>query len=229
MSFDRQQTVAQLVLEHPVTAQVFKSHKIDFCCRGKVTVDVAAAERGLDPQLVIAELDRAIEDRAGGTREDSESAASLSTQKLIQRIIDQHHEPLRRALPFLGGLAIKVARVHGDKNPKLLQLRDALSELDENLLPHLDDEEQELFPFLIGNEPDPIRAAKDLQEMHEEHLAMAAILERLRVAADEFTLPTWACTSYRTLFNELEELESDLFRHIHLETHVLMPRFVAAA
>jgi len=228
MSFDRQQTVAQLVLDHPVTARVFKAHKIDFCCRGKVTVDVAAAERGLDPQLVIAELDRAIGERSAGARESGASVASLSTEALIQRIVETHHEPLRQALPFLGGLAVKVARVHGDKNEKLLALRDALRELDESLIPHLDAEEQELFPFLLGNAPDPGRAEKELREMHEEHLAVAGILQRIRAAADEFSLPSWACTSYRTLFSELEELESDLFRHIHLENHVLMPRFIEA-
>ena len=54
---------------------------------------------------------------------------------------------------------------------------------------------------------------------------MAQILTRICEAAEDFTVPDWACTSYRTLFRELSALEKDVFTHVHLENHVLMPRF----
>jgi regulator of cell morphogenesis and NO signaling len=54
---------------------------------------------------------------------------------------------------------------------------------------------------------------------------VAALLERVRSASDDFALPSWACNSYRTLFSELEQLERDLHTHVHLENHVLKPRF----
>jgi len=47
----------------------------------------------------------------------------------------------------------------------------------------------------------------------------------IRVASDDFALPDWACNSYRTLFSELQQMESDVFTHVHLENHVLQPRF----
>ena len=40
--------------------------------------------------------------------------------------------------------------------------------------------------------------------------------------------PEWGCSSYRVLMSELEALEGDVLRHVHLENHVLMPRFVTA-
>lgn len=49
----------------------------------------------------------------------------------------------------------------------------------------------------------------------------------MRDAAEDYLIPDWACTSYRTLFAELERLEGDVLRHVHLENHVLMPRFAA--
>ena len=42
---------------------------------------------------------------------------------------------------------------------------------------------------------------------------------------DGFTLPDSACTSYRTLFAELVDLEADILRHVHVENHVLLQRF----
>lgn len=229
MSFDRQLTVAQLVLTHPVTAQVFRAHKIDFCCGGEVPVEVAAKQRGLVPSEVIAALDQVIAARAATGEEEPASAAALSTPALLDLIVERHHTYLRQTLPFLGSLAAKVARVHGQKNPKLEALHETFQELDESLIAHLEEEETELFPYLRSGAPNPGRTKRELDAMHSEHLEVGALLSALREAADEYSLPTWACASYRTLMSELESMEADLFRHIHLETHVLMPRFLQTA
>ena len=84
-----------------------------------------------------------------------------------------------------------------------------------------------LFPALTAKEPDRAALAKDFGAMQEEHLGVAKLLEQVRAASDDFTLPEWACNSYRTLFAELKQVESDVFTHVHIENHVLRPRFVA--
>lgn len=61
--------------------------------------------------------------------------------------------------------------------------------------------------------------------MTAEHAQVASLLARVREASDEFRTPSHACMSYRTLFAELERLEADTFRHVHLENHVLKARF----
>lgn len=145
----------------------------------------------------------------------------LSTPALIDHIVNTHHAYLRKTLPYLQPLATKVARVHGDHNPKLRALSEAVSELVDTLLPHLDDEEETLFPQLCDNTAAP----ELLDAMVDEHREVAALLERIRAASDDFAIPTWACGSYRALFRELEAVEQDTFTHVHLENHVLAPRF----
>lgn len=66
-----------------------------------------------------------------------------------------------------------------------------------------------------------------LHAMREDHVAVAALLSHLRDATDEFSLPEWACNSYRTPYRELQALEGDIMTHVHLENHVLAPRFAA--
>lgn len=139
----------------------------------------------------------------------------------------KHHEYLRRTLPFVKALAIKVGRVHGDHNPQLRELDVAVRELADVLLPHLDEEERDLFPALTAPEVNRTEVTRQLDGMTAEHLAVSRLLERIRVSSDEFTLPAWACNSYRTLFSELGQLEKDVFTHVHLENHVLKPRFTA--
>jgi len=63
----------------------------------------------------------------------------------------------------------------------------------------------------------------------EDHLAVGGMLARLRTLANGFTTPEWGCNSYRVLMAELEALEGDVLRHVHLENHVLMPRLTGKA
>lgn len=222
---DPQQTVASLVLDHSECAPVFQRHRIDFCCHGDISIEAAATERGIDTAVLVDELSTAIASRSGAEAADPRA---LSTPALVAHVVSKHHEYLRQALPFVGALAAKVSRVHGERNPKLRELDALVRELGDALVPHLDTEEQTLFPALTAEAPDRGLVARELRAMHDEHLAVGKLLERVRSATDEFEYPDWACNSYRTLFAELEQLEGDVHRHVHLENHVLMPRFASA-
>lgn len=219
---DRTQPVAAVVLDHSECAEVFQRNRIDFCCRGNLSVEAAARERGIDVDGLVADLSRAIAERRGEPQADPRE---MSTPGLVAHIVSKHHAYLRRALPFVRALAQKVGRVHGDHNPKLRDLDQAVGDLAEALIPHLDEEEEVLFPMLTAKGSDHAERTRQLDAMLVEHLAVAKILERIRAASDDFSLPDWACNSYRALFAELRQLETDTFTHVHLENHVLKPRF----
>ncbi|BDG02987.1 iron-sulfur cluster repair di-iron protein [Anaeromyxobacter oryzae] len=221
-SLDRSATVAQIVTEHFVAARVFQKHQIDFCCHGDVTVAEACRDRPLDPEQVFAELEATIP--ASGP-DASEDPRALSTAALVARIVDRHHGYLRRQLPFISPLVSKVARVHGARNDRLAAVADAFLELKEALEPHLDQEEEVLFPALVARRPDLEVVRRELETMHADHLAVGALLARIRALTDGFTTPEWGCNTYRVVMSELEALEADVLRHVHLENHVLMPRF----
>jgi regulator of cell morphogenesis and NO signaling len=222
--FDRRQTVASVVLDHSECAEVFRRHRIDYCCRGDLSVEAAAHARGVTVEALMEDLRQAVAERRGGPGMDPRE---LSTPGLVAHIISRYHEPLRRALPPLRALAEKVSRVHRDHNPKLLTLATALDQLATTLLQHIEEEETSVFPALTGTH-DAALAGQQLASMREEHAQVAELLERIRAASDAFALPEWACTSYRTLLSELRDLERDVFTHVHIENHVLAPRFATA-
>lgn len=218
---DHKQILADLVLEHSECAEVLQRHHIDYCCRGNISIDAAAKAKGIDSKALIDELAAAINSR----HTEPFDIRELPTPRLISHIVATHHEYLRKALPFIAGLAAKVSRVHGDHNPKLVQLAVAVDELAALLIPHLDEEERTLFPALMSPTAQPYTQWQMLLEMEEEHRGVAQLLERIRACGDEFLAPDWACASYRTLVLELVQLESDVHVHVHLENHLLKPRF----
>ncbi|MGC4064005.1 MAG: DUF542 domain-containing protein [Polyangiaceae bacterium] len=217
---DPQSSVASIVLAHSETARLFQELRIDFCCKGEQSLTFACASRKLPLADVISALSDTISAR--GDVADVAPVHTRSQADLVQFIVDTHHAYLRESLPFIGGLAAKVARVHGDRNPRLEIVKTLVDALTEALVPHLEYEEVTLFPAILAAKPESSALADEVVKMKEEHLAVGELLGRLRDETDSFSPPDWACTSYRTLFAELERLELDTLRHVHLENHVLV-------
>ncbi len=219
-TLDHETTLARIVTEHPAAARVFQRHGMDYCCHGNATLTEACREASLDPAVVLAELQEAL--GRGDRSEPEDDPRTLSKVALIARIVERYHGAARRALRDIAPIAAKVAAVHGDRDPRLKELEDTFAELSGSFLPHLDEEEGVLFPLLVGN-PGALEVRRELERMEDEHLAVGALLARLRSLTGGFSTPDWACATYRRLMTELEALEADTLRHVHLENHVLVP------
>ncbi len=156
-----------------------------------------------------------------------DASLDLPAADLVARIVERHHGYLRSALPAIAPLVDKIAAVHGEKDPALVGLAAAFTALRARLEPHLEDEERRLFPALLaGRAGDPAVTAA-LERLRAEHAALRADLRTLRALAHGYVAPEWACRTYRRALAELEDLEADLGRHLHLEQVVLVARLAA--
>jgi regulator of cell morphogenesis and NO signaling len=218
--------VATLVLDHSECAAVLARHRIDYCCKGQRPLADACRDLGLDLAHVVGELETAIGRRARAAQ-PAVDPRTLSTHAVIAKLIAPHHQYLHRTMPFLQTLAAKVARVHGDREPSLREVDRLVDLLVTTLRPHLAEEETVLFPALIADRID--EAVPMLREMRREHEEVGELLAQLRRAAADYEPPEWACNSYRTLMNELAVFEADTLEHVHIENHVLLPRYVPSA
>jgi regulator of cell morphogenesis and NO signaling len=222
MMFDAETPVATIVLDHSECAAVLARHQIDYCCVGGRALADACRERHVDVDSVIGELEVAVKRRAAR----SIDAGPLPTRQLIKEVIGRHHRYLHRTLPFLSTLVAKVVRLHAEREPSLLRVRDLVESLRVVLTEHLHEEEHVLFPALLGDEAGDV---SDLfRAMASDHELATGLLAALRTATADFQAPPWACAGYRALMRELAELEADTLQHLAVEDRVLRPRFVAA-
>ncbi|WML51564.1 DUF542 domain-containing protein [Neobacillus sp. PS3-12] len=53
--------VKDIVNEFPKSSDVFKKHRIDFCCGGNIPIEQAATESDVELDLLISELNVVIE------------------------------------------------------------------------------------------------------------------------------------------------------------------------
>ncbi|MDX8364490.1 iron-sulfur cluster repair di-iron protein [Cytobacillus sp. IB215665] len=223
--FDENMIVGEVVAEFPKASDIFKSYRIDFCCNGNRPIKESALERNVSTKKIIAELNKLYEEKENDSS-SQHNWNSASITELINRIIDKHHRYLEEELPQLSPYVTKVMRVHGQTHPELIQVHKLFNTLKADLEEHLISEETELFPSFLSFERDPSNSNRDkivniLEATKNEHDNAGDILKELRTVTNNFTPPLGACRTYQLVFNRLEELESDLFEHIHLENNIL--------
>ena len=211
---DRQ--VADIAASLPGATQVFRAHKIDFCCGGQVPLAEAAARGGVPLQALEDELARL----DGGAVE-----VPQETGALIDHILTRYHETHRRELPELIRLAAKVEARHAGHPEVPHGLEQLLRQTAQALEEHMVKEELVLFPLLRGGgHPMVHMPIGVMRSEHDEHGARLAQLEAL---THDCVVPADGCASWQALYAGLRKLIDEVREHVHLENNVLFPRFAA--
>jgi len=221
------QTVGELVRENPARSRVFEQFSIDYCCGGKVPLQEACRDRGLDPERVAAEL--AVVDAEPAAQTDD--PATMGLADLADHIEATHHAYLREELPRLDFLTEKVAQVHGDAEPRLREIRQVFVSCRQELEDHMLKEERVLFPMIreLEQVEGPVNfhcgpLANPIRMMEREHDQAGDAMSRFKELTDGYLPPDWACNTYRAMVDGLAAFERDMHQHVHKENNVLFPR-----
>lgn len=231
MEATAEQTIGEMVADNYRTATVFKKYGIDFCCKGGRTIEDACASKGIDPKPLIADLEAA-------TKVTDDSSVDYTTWKLdrlANHIEDVHHKYVEETTEQLKPFLDKVAKVHGEANPYLIDIRNMFFETAGNLAQHMKKEELILFPFIKrmqmakdAGEPIPTpqfgTVENPIAMMKAEHEDEGERFEAMSELSDDFTPPDHACNTWRVTYSLLKEFQDDLHKHIHLENNILFPK-----
>jgi len=219
MTITPETTVGALATEHPLATRVFARHGIDFCCGGGRPLAEACAAQGVDPGIVLEEL----ETELNGASEPETRWDQAPLTDLIDHIVATFHEPLREELPRLEAMAAKVLDVHGEKDPPRFRgVLETIRGLRAELEMHMRKEEEILFPMIAAGRG--AMAMGPVSVMEAEHDEAGRMLRRLGALTDEYTAPEGACNTWRALWAGLADLERAMHVHIHLENNILFPR-----
>jgi len=226
--FKSNQSVGEIVSIMPRASEIFKQYRIDFCCGGNKPLIDAIRENDLDEGEVLKKLNEAFkaneEIKKGG-----KDFRKMSPGELIEYIESTHHVYVKKTLPELSELTIKIMSVHGAKHPALFIVHELFSKLKAELEQHLIKEEEILFPLIKEYSKDPgaellARINKVKSDLEEEHEGAGNILKELRKITEDYKVPKDGCNTYFATFDRIKELESDLFEHIHLENNILFKK-----
>jgi regulator of cell morphogenesis and NO signaling len=233
---DKNSFVADIVRQDYRTAEVFRKYDIDFCCGGKWALGMVCEMQGLDFDSVKKDLEDSVRNIQ---LSNSIRYTEWSIDFLTEYIVNVHHQYLKNALPKIKEHLHHFIADHGENYPLLKEVLKQFNYLNKDILPHLQQEEQILFPYIrqIAHAYDSKETYASLlvrtlrkpveEVMQHEHDTVSKTLHRLRELTDDYSPPTDACNSHRVAFSLLKELDNDLVQHIYLENEILFPKAIA--
>jgi regulator of cell morphogenesis and NO signaling len=223
-------TIRSIVARDFRTAAVFERHKIDPCYGADRSLADACSTLGVDAPVLEAELEAAM--APGLPRYPRFHTWELDF--LVSYIVKNHHAYLRQALPAIRTHINKVAEVHGERHPEVVEIADQFGGLAADLTRHLSTEELMLFPcieMLLAAERDPSVSAppagavcSPVGMMEIEHQAAGEVMASIRQLSGGYTLPDDACATFKVTYEEFQAFETDLRQHFHLENNILFPK-----
>lgn len=225
--------VGSIVAENFRTAKIFTDYGIDFCCKGGIKLSDACEKKGVDLEEISAVLEQIVKQK------DESNYQNFGMADLVDHIVGVHHKYVETTIPALKFYLDKITKVHGDNHPELLVIRDEFFNTADALTAHMKKEEFILFPYVkameaarIGNFPLSPAHFGDIENpiamMEEEHETEGDRFRKIAELSNNYTPPADACQTYKVAFAMLQEFESDLHTHIHLENNILFPQAKAA-
>ena len=227
-------TIKEIVTDNFRAAAVFEKYSLDFCCGGGKTIEQACKEKSVNPTRVLADLERASAQQTS----HGETFSEMSLDKLIEHIVDTHHVYVRNAIPSLLAHTRKVASVHGERHPEVIEIADRFAAVAGELQKHMMKEEVILFPYIKAIarasmekttvERPPFQTAQNpIRMMEAEHRVAGDEMYEIRSLSTGYAPPADACTTFKVTYQELQQFELDLHTHVHLENNILFPKAVA--
>lgn len=222
--------IGEIVMQDFRAAAVFKNAGIDFCCGGNQSLEEACSDKKLDISTIekqLMELDNSTPDAAHNFKE-------WNLDFLCDYIVNTHHKTVLNLLPQLSFYTQKIAEVHGSNHSELLEIASLFSQINEELLQHLKNEEEVLFPAIKELLKSNSAIAKEtiiseITRMAKEHEFAGGAMDTINVLSHNYLVPDDGCNTYKVTYKLLEQFEDDLHIHVHLENNILYPKALALA
>jgi len=218
-------TVGEIVANDFRTSSVFKKAGIDFCCGGKQLFAEACAENRVDALEIENEILRITEEPVN----EFMNFKNWDAVFLCEYIVNTHHKFVLKNLPELVFYTQKIASVHGDHHPELIEVADLIVKINAELLQHLKNEEEVLFPAIkevvnTGSANAKATIVSEIARMTDEHEFAGGAMDNINKITKGYKVPEDGCNTYRVAFKLLEQFEDDLHTHVHLENNILYPK-----
>lgn len=219
--------VGDIVADDFRTSKVFTEVGIDFCCGGKQSVEEACKELNIDA----TKLEDRVDEVTNEPINQSLNFKEWDVAFLIDYIINTHHKYVTNTLPELVFYTGKIASVHGENHPELIDIAEKIEAVNTELKQHLKMEEEVLFPAIKLQLKNPsvetsTTINSEITRMLGEHDFAGGTIDAINKMTNNYSLPKDACNTYQVAFKTLKQFEDDLHVHVHLENNILFPKAI---
>jgi regulator of cell morphogenesis and NO signaling len=223
----REISIGEIVALDFRAASVFKEAGIDFCCGGKMSLEKACKEKGID----MMEVEHKLTALESAPSDEAHNFKDWDPGFLCDYIVNAHHKYVLKSLPELVFYTGKISSVHGERHPELTEVASLFADINRELLQHLKNEEEVLFPAIkeylsSGSGESKAVIIKQISKLSAEHEFAGGAMDKINTITLNYKVPADGCNTYIVSFRLLQQFEDDLHVHVHLENNVLFPNIL---
>ena len=226
-------TASEIVTRDHRTADIFRKYGIEYCCGGRWPLETVCMMKGLDFDILKNDLEKVSRPMM------ISHPLSFETWRLdflTNYIVNVHHYYLKSSLPGLNIELKEFSEEHRSKYANMVLAYDLLEELNKEMVPHMDQEEDVIFPYICriehahqNKDAYATLLVKTLRKplevtMQKDKELVSKFTSRMRALTNGYTPPEKACVSHKVVCSKLKELYTDLNQHVYLESDILFPR-----
>ncbi|MCD9583462.1 DUF542 domain-containing protein [Tenacibaculum maritimum] len=218
-------TVADYVTENIKTAHIFNKYGIHFCCKGEVTIQEACSERNINVMDLEKEL--LTVDRVSDLIEDYNK---WELNFLMIYLKNVHHVCLRENLHLLSQAIAEILETPQPFHRELKAIGKQFELMKIRLSKIIGEEEEVLFPLI----KELVALKKEKHLFYDKNLLRKKqkLLKKnryVRIVIAFEAITKWCeeheavkvCKKLSALCLKLQDMEYDLYEHIHLKNNIL--------
>lgn len=233
--------IGDILNKYPGTKSFFEKYNIDFCCNGRKVLKEALKELNLNNQSIVNEFILAIQKSCEFKPSNSDEVVkstdfvNKSSEEIIDFVINHFHAGLRRELPKIGDLLMKIMRAHIHQHRDLFwEIHSLYCVVRDTFEGHLILEEELIFKPMIklndGNlskESEEYRIMiESIKEAMNEHFTIGPALKKLALLTNNYTVPENSCETVKKVYSELHKIQDHILAHTQVENNILFPRYL---
>ncbi len=216
-------TINEIIGLYPGSIPVFEKYRISYFLKGQDYLSDISGHLNMKESKLIAEIVA-----TAGSSYPEMRFKDWNIPFIVDFIITNHHTYLRETLKEVSVLINHVVTSHIDDYPEIIPIKTKFNELTKDLLIHVREEEESIFPAIIHFFNTPHKNDTMISDMRysinwlrEDHISTGTDMKCLRDLSNNYIPPANACAAICLLFEEMLKFEKDQHFHIHLENNVL--------
>lgn len=225
-------TIGELAVADYRKADIFSKFGLDFSYGGKKTLREACREKGIDDYEVAIALAEVVKQTEG----ELLNFNSWGLDFLADYIVNVHHKYVKENVSMLYEYCKTIADRHGVKHPEVIKITQLCGKIATDFKSLMQEEEAILFPYInklatAKREHNKIESGfenieKQIKRMENQHRTIGKYMDEIHQLSNGFTPPEDACSSYKVLYDKLDEFEKNVKQHFHLENNILFPKSI---
>ena len=234
--------IGDVLNKFPITKVFFDKYNIDYCCNGRKELKASLEELNILNQTVINELINYVNQSKQFVPSnsdqviDSTNLIKKNSEEIIDFIINKFHEELRKTLPEINTLLLKIMRAHIHNHKDLFwKIHELTSEIETIFDGHLILEEELIFKPMIKFNHGEISTNSEeyktmincINEAMNEHFTIGPALKELAKLTYNYTIPEDACETVKKVYRKMHILQDNILAHTQVENNILFQRYLS--